>query len=144
MTAKKKPMSRNLFWLDDLQWSVLTPHLPKNQKGAKRKEDRRIISGIIHVLQADWRWRDCPPDYGAAKTIYNRFHRWANKGLWEAIFLELSSIVGTHYENSIDSTIIKAHRSANGKKGVVRKPLAKAGVAGRAKSTRLQTLTDGR
>ena len=96
------------------------------------------------MLQAGWRWWDCPPDYGAAKTIYNRFHRWANKSLREAIFLELSSIIGTHYENSIDSTIIKAHRSANGKKGVVRKPLAKAGVAGRAKSTRLQTLTDGR
>lgn len=144
MAAKKKPISCNLFWLDDLQWSVLAPYLPKNQKGAKRKEDRRIISGIIHVLQSGCRWRDCPPDYGPAKTIYNRFHRWAKKGLWQAIFLELTSIVGTHYENSIDSTIIKAHRSASGKKGVVRKPLAKAAADGRRKSTPLQTLEGGR
>jgi transposase len=144
MTAKKKPMSRNLFWLDDLQWSVLTPHLPKNQKGARRKEDRRIISGIIHVLQSGCRWRDCPPDYGPAKTIYNRFHRWAKKGLWKAIFLELTSIVGTHYENSIDSTIIKAQRSASGKKGVVRKPLAKAAADQRRKFTPLQMIEGGR
>ena len=143
MTAKKKPMSRNLFWLDDLQWSVLRPHLPKNQKGARRKEDRRIISGIIHVLQSGCRWRDCPPEYGPAKTIYNRFHRWAKKGLWAAIFVELSSIVGTHYENSIDSTIVKAHRSASGKKGAVHRPLAKAAADGRRKSTPLQTIEDG-
>jgi putative transposase len=139
MTAKEKPVGRNLFWLDDLQWSVLRKHLPKNQKGAHRKDDRRIISGIIHVLQSGCRWQDCPKEYGPSTTVYNRFHRWAKKGLWQDIFNELTSIVGTHYENSIDSTIIKAHRSASGKKGVVRKPSAKAGVGVRQKSTPRRT-----
>jgi transposase len=140
MTKKKqKPVSTNLFWLDDLQWSVLKPHLPKNQRGARRKDDRRIISGIIHVLQSGCRWRDCPPEYGPAKTIYNRFHRWAKKRLWEAIFLDLTSIVGTHYENSIDSTIIKAHRSASGKKGAVRKPSGAVAAGAPPKSMPLRT-----
>ena len=137
--TQKKPVSRNLFWLDDLQWSVLKPHLPKNQRGARRKDDRRIISGIIHVLQSGCRWSDCPSEYGPAKTIYNRFQRWAKKGLWEAIFLDLTSVVGTHYENSIDSTIIKAHRSASGKKGVVRKPSDAVAAAARPKSTPSRT-----
>ncbi len=75
-----------------------------------------------------------PREYGPAKTIYNRFQRWAKKGLWEAIFLDLTSIVGTHYENSIDSTIVKAHRSAAGKKGAVRKPSAGAAAGARPKS----------
>lgn len=136
---KKKPVRQNLFWLDDLQWSVLKPHLPKNQRGARRKDDRRIIGGIIHVLQSGCPWRDCPPEYGPAKTVYNRFHRWAKKGLWEAIFLDLTSIVGTHYENSIDSTIIKAHRSAAGKKGAVRKPSAAHAAGARPKSTPSRT-----
>jgi transposase len=139
MTTKQKPVSRNLFWLDDLQWSVLRKHLPKNQKGAHRKDDRRIISGIIHVLQSGCRWQDCPKEYGPSTTVYNRFHRWAKKGLWQDIFNELTSIVGTHYENSIDSTIIKAHRSASGKKGAVRKPSAKAGAVARPKSTPRRT-----
>jgi len=138
-TKKQKPVSANLFWLDDLQWSVLKPHLPKNQRGAKRKDDRRIISGIVHVLQSGCRWRDCPSEYGPAKTIYNRFQRWAKKGLWEAIFLDLTSIVGTHYENSIDSTIIKAHRSASGKKGAVRKPSGAVAAGARPKSTLSRT-----
>ena len=139
MTTKKKVMRRNLFWLDDLQWSVLEKHLPKNQKGAHRKDDRRIISGIIHVLQSGCRWQDCPQDYGPPTTIYNRFHRWAKKGLWQRIFNDLVSIVGTHYENSIDSTIIKAHRSASGKKGVVPKPLVVRTAGARLKSTRQRT-----
>ncbi len=134
-----RPASRNLFWLDDLQWSVLEKHLPKNQRGAHRKDDRRIISGIIHVLQSGCRWRDCPPDYGPPTTIYNRFHRWAKRNLWRDIFNALVSIVGTHYENSIDSTIVKAHRSASGKKGAVRKPSAKAGADAPRKSTRSRT-----
>jgi transposase len=131
----KKAKSNKLFWLDDLQWSVLEKHLPKKQTGPKRKDDRRIISGIIHVLQSGCRWQDCPPEYGPSTTVYNRFHRWAKRGIWEGAFNDLTSIVGTHYENSIDSTIIKAHRSASGKKGAVRKPLGAAGAGGRRKST---------
>jgi transposase len=137
-TAAKKPVSKNLFWLDDLQWSVLEKHLPKNQRGAHRKDDRRIISGIIHVLQSGCRWQDCPKEYGPSTTVYNRFHRWAKKGLWKDIFNDLATIVGTHYENSIDSTAIKAHRSASGKKGVVRKPLVARAVGAQRKSMPLR------
>jgi transposase len=131
----KKAKSNNLFWLDDLQWSILEKHLPKKQTGPKRKDDRRIISGIIHVLQSGCRWQDCPPEYGPSTTVYNRFHRWAKRGIWQEIFNALTSIVGTHYENSIDATIVKAHRSASGKKGAVRKRLAGAGAGARRKST---------
>lgn len=128
-----------LFWLDDLQWSVLEPHLPTNQTGPKRKDDRRIISGIIHVLHSGCRWQDCPPEYGPSTTVYNRFHRWAKRGMWEGIFRDLSSVVGTHYENSIDSTIVKAHRSASGKKGADRKPSAGVEAGGQRKSMPRQT-----
>jgi len=137
--TRKKPAGRNLFWLDDLQWSVLEKHLPRKQRGAKRKDDRRIISGIIHVLQSGCRWQDCPKEYGPPTTIYNRFHRWAKKRLWEKIFTDLVSIVGTHYENSIDSTIIKAHRSASGKKGAVLKPSGDRVAGAQRKSTPPQT-----
>lgn len=134
MTMKKAKASK-VFWLDDLQWSVLEPHLPTKQTGPKRKDDRRIISGIIHVLQSGCRWQDCPPEYGPSTTVSNRYHRWSKRGIWEGIFRDLTSIVGTHDEHSIDSTIVKAHRSASGKKGAVRKPLAGAEADGRRKST---------
>lgn len=40
----------DLFWLTDEQWAAIEPHLPKNQPGAWRVDDRRVISGIIHML----------------------------------------------------------------------------------------------
>jgi transposase len=80
--------------------------------------------------QSGCRWQNCPPDYGPSTTVYNCYHRWAKRGIWESIFRDLASIAGTHYENSIDSTIIKVHRSANGKKGAAAKPLAEAGADG--------------
>ncbi|UED33757.1 transposase [Rhizobium ruizarguesonis] len=49
------------FWLDDQQWAVIAPLLPTNQPGAHRTDDRRVISGIIHVLRSGCRWQDCPP-----------------------------------------------------------------------------------
>ena len=41
----------------------------------RRVDDRRVISGIVHMLRSGTRWRDCPPDYGPYTTIYNRFNR---------------------------------------------------------------------
>src|SRR2546428_13656956 len=52
------------FWLADRQWAAIEPLLPKNQPGARRKDDRRIISGIVHVLKIGCRWQDCPVVYG--------------------------------------------------------------------------------
>ena len=40
-----------LFWLSDAVWAAIEPHLPKNQPGARRVDDRRVISGILHVLK---------------------------------------------------------------------------------------------
>lgn len=53
-------MMKNGFWLNDEQWSVIEPLLPRNTAGARRVDDRRVISGIIHVLQSGCRWQDCP------------------------------------------------------------------------------------
>ena len=52
------------FWLSDRAWAAIKPLLPTNQPGARRVDDRRVISGIIHVLRIGCRWEDCPPGYG--------------------------------------------------------------------------------
>jgi transposase len=104
------------FWLDDRQWAAIEPLLPKNQPGARRKDDRRIISGIVHVLKTGCRWQDCPSCYGPAMTIYNRFHRWAGRGVWQGLFTALVNVEPGSVQ-MIDSTTAKAHRSAAGGKG---------------------------
>ena len=61
-------MSADLFWFDDEQWSKVEPHLPTNQRGPERHDDRRILSGIMHVQKVGCRWKDCPSEYGPHKT----------------------------------------------------------------------------
>lgn len=125
------------FWLSDAQWEAIEPLLPTNRPGAKRVDDRRVISGIIHVLKVGCRWRDCPAVYGPPTTIYNRFHRWALRGLWRRLFEALVEATPDDF-HAIDSTTAKAHRSAaGGKGGPKRKRLAARAAGARQKSTRL-------
>ena len=49
-------MRRNLFWLSDEQWARIEPHLPTDVRGVERVDDRRVISGIVHVLKSGCRW----------------------------------------------------------------------------------------
>ena len=122
-------MSR-LFWLDDEAWAAIEPHLPKNQPGARRVDDRRVISGILHVLKTGCRWQDCPAEYGPSTTIYNRFNRWSGRQLWSRILDALVAKGVLALSASIDSSYVKAHRSAHGGKGGRRrKPSARRAAA---------------
>ena len=123
-------MSRNLFWLSDEQWQRIERDLPTDVRGVEWQNDRRIISGIIHVLKSGCRWSDCPEAYGPATTIYNRFARWARRGIWENLFRELASSGRSTDTQMIDSTHVKAHRSAAGGKGGSRSRLLAARAEG--------------
>lgn len=100
-----------------------------------RVDDRRVISGIIHVVKSGGRWVDAPPCYGPRKTLYNRFVRWAAKGVWQDPFITLAAVGGPPSEVLIDSTHMKAHRSAGGGKGGrARKRSGSAGATAAASS----------
>ena len=107
----------DLFRLSDAQWAVIEPHMPKNQPGPEREDDRRIISGILHVLTSGCRWRDCPSEYGPRTTVYNRFNRWSRRGFWRAMLTDLAKAGWSGEAAAIDSTYVKAHRSDQGGKG---------------------------
>jgi transposase len=107
----------DVFWLSEDQFAQLAPYLPTDTRGKPRVDDRRVISGIIHVLKSGGRWIDAPPVYGPRKTLYNRFVRWAAKGVWTNIFQALAACGGPPTQLLIDSSAVKAHRSAAGGKG---------------------------
>ena len=110
-------MADRLYWLNDDEWARIEPYLPRGRRGARRVDDRRVISGIVHMLKSGARWRDCPSAYGPYTTVYNRFNRWSRQGVWHAIFEALTGHSGVYGSVAIDSTHIKAHRSAAGGKG---------------------------
>ncbi len=71
-----------LFWLSDEALAAIELHLSKNQPVARHVDDRRVISGIVHLAKVGCRWCDCPANYGSSTTIYNRFSRWLRCGFW--------------------------------------------------------------
>jgi transposase len=135
-------MSRKLFWLSDEQWARIEPHLPTDVRGVERVDDRRVISGIVHVLKSGCRWCDCPEAYGPYTTIYNRFVRWAQRGIWENLFRQLAGNGRSADTQMIDSTHVKAHRSAAGGKGGSRNRLSVAHAAGAIR--RIHALADAK
>jgi hypothetical protein len=61
-SAKVAWLTVKLFWLSDEQWAKIKPLIPTNRPGPKPQNNRRILSGIIHVLKTGCRWQDCLPE----------------------------------------------------------------------------------
>lgn len=101
----------DLFWLSDAQMARLRPYFPKSH-GRPRVDDRRVLSGIIFVNRNGLRWRDAPREYGPAKTLYNRWKRWGDMGVFARIMAGLAAGTAAPKTVMIDATYLKAHRTA--------------------------------
>ena len=99
------------FWLSEEQLARITPYIPLSH-GVPRVDDRKVISGIIHVIGNGLRWCDAPAAYGPHKTLYNRFIRWSRMGVFDRIFTALVADGGPPDRLMIDATHLKAHRTA--------------------------------
>ena len=102
----------DLFWLTEAQMERLRPFFPKPH-GRPRVDDRRVLSGIIFINRNGLRWRDAPKEYGPHKTLYNRWKRWSEKGIFARMLLELADQGGGTDTLMIDATHLKAHRTAS-------------------------------
>ena len=102
----------DLYWLTDEQMERLRPFFPKSH-GRPRVDDRRVLSGIIFVNRNGLRWRDAPKDFGPAKTLYNRWKRWGEAGVFVRIMEGLAAAGADPKTVMIDATYLKAHRTAS-------------------------------
>ena len=101
----------NIVLLSPAQMRRIAPFFPLSH-GIPRVDDRRVVSGIVFVIRNGLRWRDAPPGYGPHKTLYNRFIRWSRLGVFDRIFAGLAGRAGPPERLMIDSTHLKAHRTA--------------------------------
>jgi transposase len=102
----------DLFLLSPVQMSKIEPFFPKSH-GIARVDDRRVVSGIVYVLKHGLQWKDAPKGYGPHKTLYNRFRRWTELGVFDRIFSHLAASEGPPDTLMIDATHLKAHRTAS-------------------------------
>ncbi len=102
----------DLFWLSDAQMARLEPYFPKSH-GKPRVDDRHVLSGIIFINRNGLRWRYAPREYGPHKTLYNRWKRWSDRGVFARIMAGLAAEHGEETTVMIDATHLKAHRTAS-------------------------------
>lgn len=109
--CKLLPDSKHHFWLTEEQMARIRDSLPKS-RGKRRVDDRKVLSGIIHVLKTGCRWRDAPKIYGSYSTLYSRFKRWGRARVFDRILWGLAGLDADLFALMIDSTYIPAHRTA--------------------------------
>lgn len=102
----------NLFWLTDTQMARLARYFPKSH-GKPRVDDRRVLSGIIFINRNGLRWCDAPAEYGPHKTLYNRWKRWSEMGVFARMMEGLAAESAEQSTVMIDATYLKAHRTAS-------------------------------
>lgn len=72
--------------ISDSIWEQLQTTM--SEKGCRKsKNNRNVMEAILWKLRTGAPWRDVPDSFCPWKTAYNRFNRWAQKGLWDDFFL---------------------------------------------------------
>ena len=118
--------------LSDEQWARLRPLFPppSQGRGRPRQDDRVIVDGIIWRLATGVPWRDLPERFGSWRTVYSRFRRWQQAGVWERALAALQADADARDDldwvrHCLDGTTVRAHQHAAGaQKGAATKPLA--------------------
>ena len=119
------------YELTDERWKLIEPLLPRpGTRGGRRWRDhRQVLNGILWILHTGAQWRELPERYGPWKTVYGRFRRWSDEGLFDRVLRELQLRLDDEGRIDpdlwlIDGTSVRASRSAAGGKGGSRNPTA--------------------
>ena len=132
--------------LTDMEWRIIEGLLPteRGRKSRPAHDNRQYLNGMLHVLRVGCPWRDMHERYGKWNSVYVRFRRWAEQGVWDALLETLVELGLTDdWQHMIDSTTVLGHSQAAGAKGgLIRRLLVDHAAALRQKSTPAQTVKD--
>jgi transposase len=107
--------------ISDENWvriRLLLPAQPGDPGVTVSEEDNRLfINAVFWIAKTGAPWRDLPERFGNWNSVFQRFNRWAQKGVWQRIFEALGSEADLEWL-LLDSTTVRAHQHAAGKKGV--------------------------
>jgi transposase len=117
--------------LTDRQWARIENRVPGKEadRGATGRDNRLFVDAVLWVARAGAPWRDLPPAFGHWNSVWRRFTRWVEAGVWQRLFEALAEDPDFEYV-IIDATIVRAHQHAAGGKGGLRlKPSAARAAA---------------
>ena len=103
--------------LTDMEWRIIEGLLPteRGRKSRPSHDNRQYLNGMLHVLRVGCPWRDMHERYGKWNSVYVRFRRWAEQGVWDALLETLVELGLTDdWQHMIDSTTVRGHSQAAG------------------------------
>jgi len=110
--------------LRDDQWKRIEAMLPgkESDPGRTGADNRQFVEAVLWLARTGSPWRDLPKVFGPWNSVYKRFARWSDGGVWHRVFEELAKD-GDFEEVFLDSTIVRAHQHAAGapKKTAIRR-----------------------
>jgi transposase len=109
----------------------------RSRRGDKGRDDRKFLEAMHYFLVHNITWRALPKEFGNWNSVWKRFWRLSQRGVFEAFFQLLAEHSETaHLVQMFDSTVVRAHVSAAGAKGGrMAKPLVGRAAGSRPKST---------
>jgi putative transposase len=104
--------------LSDQQWKRIENLCvgKPGDPGGTCADNRKFVEAVLWVARTGSPWRDLPAVFGKWNSVFVRFNRWSEGGVWQRIFAALADDPDFEYP-IIDSTIVEAHQHAAGAKG---------------------------
>lgn len=132
--------------LTDEEWEFIGPFLPVGRFGPYPERLREQFEGVIWRYRTGSQWREMPERFGAWQTVYNRFMRWRDAGVFHALLEEAIAEAARRDEIdmslvSVDSTTARAHHDAAGMRVSEQTPAALEEAAAQ-KGARVRNKTD--
>lgn len=133
----------------DAEWALIGPLLPPERgRGCRPAGDNRpFFDGMMWMARTGAQWRHLPAEYGKWNSVFRRYRRWVELGVFDALLETLAELAGRDRSaDMIDSTILRAHHCAAGIKkelGRLRRSAARA-AASPPSCTRAATPADCR
>jgi len=117
--------------LSDRQWKFIEKQCvgKPEDPGGTGADNRMFVEAVLWIARTGSPWRDLPAIFGKWNSVFVRFNRWSEGGVWQRIFATLADDPDFEYL-ILDSTIVRAHQHAAGAKGGLKiRPLADRAAA---------------
>ena len=117
--------------LEDRVWERMAPRLPGKvgDPGRSGVDNRLFVEAVLWLVRTGIPWRDLPAIFGSWNSNFVHFSRWSKAGVWDRLFAAMADDPDFEYI-LIDSTIVRAHQHAAGKKGGLKLVRSAAHAAG--------------